>query len=267
MKIAKKVLALVMAIAVIGCSAAMAFAAEATPEVVLDTTWEIDEYDCITLRINFKNAAGDVDGLKAWSLTVDYDKSIFNFDSFVEGADAEQVGNSKNNSFATEVNGNDDGTIVIGGYFKECLWTAEKFAGDAKRGATCVVNADDFNAYEIYLIVEDAAALKAGTAIEVKGTFDTTEVAGNVTNVVEEPSTAAPEETTAAPEETTAAPEETTAAPEETTTEEAPSTPEETTAKGETDKGPATGDTGVLAIAAGVVALAGAAFVVSKKRK
>ena len=253
MKIAKKVLALVMAIAVIGCSAAMAFAAPAAPEVVLDTTWEIDEYDCITLRVNFKNAADDAAGLKAWNLTVNYDASIFAFDSFVEGADAEQVGNSKNNSFSTEVNGNDDGAIVIGGYFKDCLWTAEKFAGDAKRGATCVVNADDFNAYEIYLIVEDAAALKAGTAIEVKGTFDTTEVAGKVTNVVDEPTTAAPETTTEAPE---------------TTTEEAPSTPnEETTAKGETDKGPATGDTGVLAIAAGVVALAGAAFVVSKKRK
>ena len=271
MKIAKKVLALVMAIAVIGCSAAMAFAAPAAPEVVLDTTWEIDEYDCITLRVNFKNAADDAAGLKAWNLTVTYDDSIFNFDSFVEGADAEQVGNSKNNSFATEVNGNADGTIVIGGYFKECLWTADKFAGDAKRGATCVVNADDFNAYEIYLIVEDAAALKAGTAIEVKGTFDTTEVAGKVTNVVDEPTT---EPTTAEPttEPTTAEPttEPTTAEPTtaEPTTNEAPSTPdEETTAKGETDKGPATGDTGVLAIAAGVVALAGAAFVVSKKRK
>ena len=237
MKIAKKVLAVAMAVAMIACFAAMAFAADAKLEL---TAGEIANG---TVKVQL--VATDYADFKSadWVLTYDADAltlvtpanpALTNpanglGDLTLIGTDAVALA-AMGGNLITAYNTEKAGEIQIGFAFKETL---------ASAAATVLFTveftvADGAKNVDIKLANKDGSAVDALVLLEV-------------------------EETTAAPttEPTTAAP-----------TTEAPSTPAEvTTAAGNTDKGPSTGDTGVLAIAAGVVALAGAAFVVTKKRK
>ena len=264
MKIAKKVLALVMAIAVIGCSAAMAFAAPDNAKAALTIGEVVDgKFDVV---LSIQNCLD----LTAGDLIVGYDVNGLEFVPFNAKLDSKQcetladasaftlAGNTFNGmGNAKEI----PGQVKFGFNFLESL-DAETWGVD--------VDMADVKLFKMTFKVVDAAkaeltltgALKFldGSAVEVNETFGEKEEPTTAEPTTAEPTTAEP--TTAEP--TTAEP--TTAEP--TEAPEAPSTPDEvTTEKGETDNGPTTGDTGVLAIAAGVVALAGAAFVVSKKRK
>ena len=228
MKIAKKVLAVAMAVAMIACFAAMAFAADAKLEL---TAGEIANG---TVKVQL--VATDYADFKSadWVLTYDADAltlvtpanpALTNpanglGDLTLIGTDAVALA-AMGGNLITAYNTEKAGEIQIGFAFKETL---------ASAAATVLFTveftvADGAKNVDIKLANKDGSAVDALVLLEV-------------------------EETTAAP------------------TTEAPSTPAEvTTAAGNTDKGPSTGDTGVLAIAAGVVALAGAAFVVTKKRK
>lgn len=274
MKIAKKVLAVAMAVAMIACFAAVAFAAPTATSAYKLTL--IDASDAgYTYGVVF--SLEDSIDFAAGGATIKYDPAVLVYaEDAAEGEDAAAMKKliKSSNTFTYEINGNEEGTLVFGFYFKESLWTTEKFLAEKKNNSKEEdVKAIDVNSFDAVVFYFDLADGAKEEDIEVSLVVDNANFLGadgekvpyadmKATGIEK-----AAEETTAAPETTTAAPETTTAAP-ETTTEEAPSTPDEvTTAKGETDKGPATGDTGVLAIAAGVVALAGAAFVVSKKRK
>ena len=256
-----------MAIAVIGCTAAMAFAAPADAKAAL-TVGKVEDgkFDVvISLQNCLDFTAGD--------LVVGYDTTVLEFVPFKEKpdsmqcetlADAKEFTNA-GNTFSGMGNAKEvPGEVKFAFNFVESLdaetWGVEVDMADVKLFRMTFKVLDAANGAELTL----KGALKFVDGSEVA--VDEKVVAVKAPEATTEPTTAEPttEPTTAEPttEPTTAEP--TT----EPTTNEAPSTPdEETTAKGETDKGPATGDTGVLAIAAGVVALAGAAFVVSKKRK
>ena len=259
MKIAKRVLAVAMAVAMIACFAAVAFAAIAPAtaqfELVLDTTGK---------KPAAMLYAKDCTGLSSADLKLAFDPAVVKSVRALKGADAKLVtaDNFISNEFNADGNYADVANVQYAFYFKEYLWSAEKFADPEENVGDVEVKATNFEVAKFEITLQDGK-----TADDIVVTFT---ASAKFTNDAKEEEVVdavkcvgiekAVEETTAAPETTTEAP--------ETTTEEAPSTPnEETTAKGETDKGPATGDTGVLAIAAGVVALAGAAFVVSKKRK
>ena len=265
MKIAKKVLALAMAVAMIASLSAMAFAAslvkdDAKFELVLEPT-----EDGADVKLYAKNC----ENLASANLVFTFDKDVVTKIRFLSGADAKKVDgdNFENNSFTDEKNTDNLEAVEYGFYFKATLWSSEKFAAeDLSEEAN--INGENFHITTIRLTLKEGktaddvvVTAKASASFsngeegdaKVEETIDPFAI-----NAIEKKV----EETTAAPETTTAAPETTTAAPETTT---APVTPE-TTNPGVVE-GPDTGDTGLLAIAAGVVAVAGAAFVVSKKRK
>lgn len=252
MKIAKKVLAVAMAVAMIACCALMASAAlkpdAAKFELVLDGT-------------DVKLYAKDCIGLASADVHLAFDAAVVTKVRVTSGVDSKNVtgDNFENNSFTAENNTSDLADVAYSFYFKEYLWSSEKFAAeDLSEEAN--INAENFHVATFKLtLAEGKTAEDVVVGIKVNASFtDDSKVVEKVENLAATGIEKKAEETTAAPEETTAAP--------ETTTEEAPSTPDETTNPGVVE-GPNTGDTGVLAIAAGVVALAGAAFVVSKKRK
>ena len=289
MKIAKKVLALVMALAMVAGFACVSLAAQ-NPTIVATTKVEDDGYVSLTL------IAKDAVGMASFDVVVEFDAAVLGYEGDAEvGVDAAQMDNTKNNSFTYEI-GNTEaaaGKILIGGYFKTNLKSAEEAAADAKRGQTVSVDDKTFELVTVYFPVKDTEAFEA--SIKVSGGFgmgenkDDAEAktlkAFTKTVTLKE----APETTTKAPVETTTkAPVETTTkapvADKETTTK-APVADKETTTKAPvveketTTKAPSkpvanpdtgdkdTGDNMALAAAFGVVALAGAAFVITKKRK
>ncbi len=236
MKIAKKVLAVVMAIAMVACLSAMAFATESS--------------------VSLKVGAVEDGKFKVEIVTSDADLQSANFVVKYEAATLKCAAAKIGTGLTTAIldgnliqssNNNVDGEVQIGLAFTNTL------GQDAGVEGEVVLYYMDFE-------VEDAEASKVTITLEAdEVAADTAEV---VLKEVEETTTVEVEETTTVEvEETTTKVDETTAKVEETTQ----CKPAEST----TNKvvGPETGDTGVLAIAAGVVALAGAAFVVSKKRK
>ncbi len=248
MKIAKRVLAVAMAIAMIACCAAMASAAIAKPtanfELVLAEAKK---------GVDVKLYANDCTGLAAADIVFTLDPAVVADSRVIKGDDANQIDDVhfENNSFTAEYNKE---TGTYGFYFKENLWATEKWAEEDLEG-DATINGDKFHVATLKLTLVEGKTVEdvvVGITASGKFTDGTNEEAAasiKATGIEKK----AEETTTQKVEETTA---------------EAPSTPAEvTTEKGNTDKGPATGDTGVLAVAAGVVALAGAAFVATKKRK
>ena len=306
MKIAKKVLALVMALAMVACFACVSFAAQ-NPTIVATAT---EEDGMIKVVITAKDAVG----MASFDVDLEYDAAVLTYSFADAGSDGVQMNDTKKNSFTYEIGDTENaaGKLEVGGYFKTNLKTAAEAAADAKPGKTVAIDDKTFDLVVVYFDLVDADAYKA--SVKVSGGFgmgenkddavhkDFTAFTKTVT-LKEEPTTKAPETTTKAPETTTKAPvadkETTTKAPvadKETTTKapvadketttKAPVADKETTTKAPvadketTTKAPSTsteanpntgdkptGDNMALAAAFGVVALAGAAFVFTKKRK
>ncbi|MBQ2759053.1 MAG: LPXTG cell wall anchor domain-containing protein [Clostridia bacterium] len=280
MKIAKKVLALVMALAMVACFACVSFAAQ-NPTIVATAT---EEDGMIKVVLTAKDAVG----MASFDVVLEYDAAVLTYSFADNGADAVQMNDTKKNSFTYEVGDteNASGKLLVGGYFKTNLKSAADAAADAKPGKTVAIDDKTFDLVVVYFELVDAEAYKA--SVKVSGGFGmgenkddavakTFNAFTKTVTLKEEPTTKAPETTTKAPETTTEAPETTTKAPvaDKETTTKAPVVEKETTTKApstSTEANPNTGDkpTGdnmALAAAFGVVALAGAAFVFTKKRK
>ncbi|MBQ7687633.1 MAG: LPXTG cell wall anchor domain-containing protein [Clostridia bacterium] len=289
MKIAKKALVVLMVAMMVASMSAMAFAAGGQYALTASA-----EDGVVELHVYAKDAIG----LKSADMTITYDAAVLEYDYTEDGADAAQVGDTKSNSFSSELNAGTAGTIEYSFYFKTELVSKDDFAADAKKNKTVDINAENFEAGIIYFNVKDENAtstvitvasknegvnggnvtvtLKEEPASEEKPSEDeeaskkaeeeaskkAAEEAASK-KAAEEASKKAAEEASkkAAEEKTTKAEEKTTKAEEKTT--KAPST----TKAAQKDGGVNTGDNMALAAAAGVVALAGAAFVLTKKRK
>ena len=289
MKIAKKALVVLMVAMMVASMSAMAFAAGGQYALTASA-----EDGVVELHVYAKDAIG----LKSADMTITYDAAVLEYDYTEDGADAAQVGDTKSNSFSSELNAGTAGTIEYSFYFKTELVSKDDFAADAKKNKTVDINAENFEAGIIYFNVKDENAtstvitvasknegvnggnvtvtLKEEPASEEKSSEDeeaskkaeeeaskkAAEEAASK-KAAEEASKKAAEEASkkAAEEKTTKAEEKTTKAEEKTT--KAPST----TKAAQKDGGVNTGDNMALAAAAGVVALAGAAFVLTKKRK
>jgi len=242
MKIAKKVLALVMAIALVGVMSAVAFAAD--PQIVVKAA--LDD-GVVTVTVYAVNAVG----MLAVNGKLDVDSSVLEYDYSEEGADAAQMGDTKNNSFSYEFN---DATGEFGAYFKEALPTAAEAAAAAKKGKTVAINDANFALVTLYYNVKEGATADS-TAIK----FDVTSKNGvaSLTGVG-----------------TTVTLKTTPSTPANPTTPGATGVPATTAEAGTKKAVPSnsktgdqkTGDNAALIAAIGVVALAGAAFVISKKR-
>ncbi len=284
MKIAKKLLAAVVAVMLVLSLSVCAFAAQSaeTGDIAIESDWTVGVKggkNYIIVKVYFTDAVD----LKSWDLKLNYDADMFNFMSKGAGADAKAVQSyceSTANSFTDESNPNSDGEIKVGGYFKEVLWTAEQFLENSNFEGDCIVNDEKFEASIFYLEVEDMDAFeKNGTTITISGgmTFAAAkEVSDSITKEGEatEPSTEPTEPSTEPSTEPTEAP--ATRPVEDDDDDCRPGKPGHDNCKpgkpackpGKPNHNhPNTGDSAALAAAAGVVLLAGAAFVVSKKRK
>lgn len=271
MKIAKKLFALVVVIAMIAGLSTVAFAA-GTYKFDISAAKDGDDYVKVTLT------AKDAIGFKSGTVVLKYDADVLEYDSTEYGKDAAEVNNkvkAEENTFVGQPNGTEAGEVVYGFYFLDTLWSAKDFAAASKRDVTADVNASAFEAAVFYFKVLDKDAVAANFTLTGSGDVAPAAVTASVklgdgkadetTTAADETTTAADETTTAADETTTAAGETTTKTNNETTTKA--NTETTTSANGNTNVGPNTGDTGALAIAGAVCALAAAAFVVSKKRK
>ncbi len=250
MKLAKKVLATVMAVAMIFALSALAFAA-GTPTVTLEAGEPANGK--VKVAIYFDDAIG----LKSWDINVKYDATVLAFASIAKGADAKQVDDEhlKSNTFTSDNNASEAGVVKYSGYFKENLWSADAFKADAVDADEFPVNinSEHFHAATItFTVLNDKAA---NTALSVEVTSkDGVELAGSEMTIKfaeeEEPEPSSAEQ-------------------------EEPSSSEAASEEGSKPVvNPDTGDdkntdaqTWAIAAAAGVAALAGAAFIVSKKRK
>lgn len=281
MKIAKKVLAVLMAVAMIAGLSAMAFAAEAGTAKL--TVGKPDKDGIVYVKLYFKNCIG----LHSWDLKLNYDADVLEFDSMDDGADALDVNlNSKSNKVYGEFNDNVAGEIKYSGYFKEDLWTSEKFASNAKAGKTVNVNGENFHVATFTFVVKDDTpdATKITLKLNYDGKYPNSGTAyapKGATLQFREP--AATETTTKKvdpkPVVTTAAD----PANDDAKKDDAKKNENKNDNAGKTDgavieegtdfanegtakPGPR-GDNMALAAAGAVVILAGAAFVISKKRK
>ena len=258
MKLAKKVFATVMAVAMILALSAMAFAAGTpTATLVADPV----EDGTLAVHIYFKDAIG----LKSVDTQITYDPAVLEFSYNEDGADAEMVGKTKSNSFTSEINPA-DGSIKWAGYFKTELTDAETFAKDAKKAGTVEVNAENFDAQVLYFEVKDATApstkielaVSTASGVEIAGSSVDAVIAGQPAPIDEPSSEEQPSSEEPSSEEKTS---------EDTASSETASVEEESKKPGK-DVGPKTDASNwMIGAAAGVAVLAGAAFVVSKKRK
>ena len=231
MKLAKKMLACALALAMVAALALTTFAAATTFSVAAVKS---DDGKQVVVTLS----ATEYAGFKSGSLTVSYDHTAL---EFVKGAGT-----------ATSAV---DGLTVVAGI------PAGKTAEDDVISVGLMYAETATNANEDVLTltfnVVDAKNSTISVAVgEWDGTDKPADVSVNVVMV---------EETTKAPETTTAAPETTTAAPETTTVvEDASEVAPETTTKTPDSIAPL-GDAGVAAVA-GVMALAAVAFVVTRKK-
>lgn len=237
MKIAKKVLAVVMAVAMIAALSAMAFAADNTKLVL--KTGEVDKDGYLPVTIAVANGVGT----KTVDVTLKYDAAVLTYSENTEDdTDAAMLKNCKsdsNKSNIAAVNGEKAGEIQYAYAFATTMLSAAEYAADAARGKTVTVNDKEFTFVTLYFKVADDKA--ANTKIEYTAKLDETTDTGSATAVLKE------EVVTEAPAVVE-------------TTEKVTNPP-----TGDGDK--KTGDNMALAAAAGVVVLAGAAFIISKKRK
>ena len=243
MKLAKKVLAVVMALGLIACMSAMALASgyySASKSMADDDTLIVTVY------------ANDYIGLTADKIVVAY-KGL-TFDHAAVGADAKKVNDTRDNGFFSDVNNKDsNGNVVFGFYFKENLWDANTFYENGEE-APVVINADHFELVSFYFTGVKASK---GYEIYVNGDLVVGEVAP----------AAAPEKVDSIPTDGGDSKAPINPNPEQGKAPAAKDSCDAPAKTVKTDGGKNTGDNGVIAVMAGVIALAGAAFVVTKKRK
>lgn len=285
MKIAKKVLALVIAVAMIASLSAMAFA---------DTTWKYDLSakdngdGTYTVTLSAKNAEGlkVVDGELAYDSAVLAQKGNPKSGDFVNAYNA--LGTPEQTVIATY--NKEAGKVIIGVAVSEAIVSDEAYAQLCEDNDTDKANitTDEFVICTVKFNVLDASAK------DVKLTY--TDKDGSVVNLILNETVVEPETTTApvAPTDPNAPTEP--VAPTEPSSEKADDddkkatdvvTPDDTKGdKGDkadgddvtgnavptdvnknTNGNKTTGDNMALAAAASVVVLAGAAFVFTKKRK
>lgn len=264
MRMTKKVLAVIMALGMVVCMAAFAFAAK-SGTYSLDVARPNDDTVVATLN------ARDYIGLSSGKVTVNYEGLIL--DHVSEGVQAKAVNDAKGNKFNALVNDKETGRILYAFTFLEELWTADKFAAASKSDQDLIIDTAMFDlAVFCFKIDENAEEYKISITVDSKNDDVDNPQFKDEWKAVKEPETT----TAPAPVETT------TCIPCETTTNcccPGNQPCQETTTCGGTcccqntnppktdDGGHETGDNSILAVVAGVLVLAGAAVAVTKKRK
>ena len=251
MKLAKKVLAAVMAIAMIAGLTAMAFAAAPTIELVPT----VDDGE-VAVAVVLKDAIG----AKSWDINVTYDKDVLEFSYAEDGADVAEVAKTKGNTITTDYNGDTAGLVKTSGYFKTELTDAATFVADSKKPKDPAnVNVDACEVIVLFFNLKETDKTSTDLAVEVTANSGV-EFAGKgcTIKLKDEPVVTDPTPSVTDDSKVTD-PTPVTDATEATTGSANPTKPNGGNVN--------TGDNMALAAAAAVVVLAGAAFVISKIRK
>lgn len=291
MKIAKKLLVVVLALAMVSAFAAMSSAAGATVSFDVGEL-ENGEAEVVMYLVNAV-------GLQSGQVNLKYDNKVSAIE-YEDGADVDGAGKLGNTFLGAFNPAAAAGEAQLGLLFQDELYDTAKWAelaANSRKGKDVVIDGSNFEVAVFYIKATDGAVVNVtgelkmadGTSTDVSTSFTIGTAAPETTTAKTTPvetttAKTTPAETTTAkttPAETTTAkttPAETTTAKSsagETTTAKSSSTetttakttPSKTTPGQKTDNGKKTGDNSVLAVMAGVIALAGAAFVVTKKRK
>ena len=262
MKLAKKVLAVVMALGLIACMAAMAFAANAgSYSVVYEKSTDGKTLTATVYAHNYV-------GLTSGTINVTYSGGA-KFSHADMGNSASLVNKTVDNSFVADVNNTVAGKVIYGFYFKEMLWDSDTFTAHAQEGVNLFISAANFDiasfifkldgsAYEINFNIASRSYDGANAEWNDTNTGAAVPAETPVANTI--PGTPDPAAPACDPVPGNPAP----ADPTPCDPAPAKTAPAKTV---KTDGGKNTGDNGVIALVAGVVTLAGVAFVVTKKRK
>ena len=261
MKIAKRALAIMMAVAIVACMSAMAFAAGSVA-----LTFDGNKNVAIT--------ANGMIGLKSFDFVITADDGVV-IKNLKKSSDAAAC-EAGDNAFTTDFN---KGNGKFSGYFKENLWDLAQWqtaADDIGEEIPAGFNPASFN---MGTLVIDASAATGPAYVYITGTAkgdsDITVDAKVLVKEGEAPATEAPATEAPATEAPATEAPKTEAPKTEAPKTEAPKTeapkteaPTKPNVKPvDTGDNVPTGDNMALAAAASVVALAGAAFVITKKRK
>jgi LPXTG-motif cell wall-anchored protein len=292
MKLAKKVLAVLVAVMMLAGLTAMAFADQAkkttAEETVSGTT--------VTVKLYFEDCVG----MKSFKYEVTYDADVLEYVKVVNGADKKTSTDCGDTyACAGSEGAKEPGKVLYGGYFGTQLFSSEDWKDKGEDGevsingekfhvATFTFNVKEEKATEInFKVTADdgfglsdakvtlfaAAPTEPTEPSESEPTPSESEPTPSESEPTPSESEPTPSESEPAPSESEAAPSESEAAPSESEAVSGEPVPGSTEAanggnSGNGGKGgPKTGDNMALAAAAAVVVLAGAAFVVSKKRK
>lgn len=265
MKLTKKVLAIVMALGMIFCMAAVAFALDG-PHYTMDV---VKAEDGKTVVVTL--TAHDYIGLNSGKVEVGYEG--LTLDHIVTGTQAKAVNDTEDNSFQLLINSEKAGRVICGFTFLESLWTTEEFAANAAEDKPLNIDTKNFDLVSIYFKVPENVPSSKVTMVVNSKSVDEADATKSVDNpnfrdeyiLVNEVETTTGTTPVNPCEPTTdcCCP----GRPCQTTcpTTCCCNTPCNNTPK--TDGGKNTGDNSILAVMAGVIALAGAAVVVTKKRK
>lgn len=257
MKLAKKVLAVVMALGLIAVMSAMAFAANAG-SYSFDVS-KVTDGNTITATLY----AHDYVGLASGTVTVNY--SGVKFEHAYTGAQAKAVNNSLDNSFNSDVNNTQDGKVIYGFYFKENLWDANTFYENGD-GEPLVIDVADFDIVSfVFTLPEGVTSYEISVNVSSKSVDgDNAPFADVATAAYEVPTSVKVVDTVPGTEEKK---DDEKKCDDKKADDKACDNKAPAAKTVKTDGGKNTGDNGVIAVVAGVIALAGAAFVVTKKRK
>ncbi len=291
MKLAKKVLAVLVAVMMLAGLTAMAFADQAkkttAEETVSGTT--------VTVKLYFEDCVG----MKSFKYEVTYDADVLEYVKVVNGADKKTSTDCGDTyACAGSEGAKEPGKVLYGGYFGTQLFSSEDWKDKGEDGevsingekfhvATFTFNVKEEKATEINFKVtaDDGFGLSDAkvtlfaaapteptepTPSESEPTPSESEPTPSESEPTPSESEPTPSESEPAPSESEAAPSESEAAPSESEAvsgEPVPGSTEAANGGNGGKGGPKTGDNMALAAAAAVVVLAGAAFVVSKKRK
>ena len=245
MKMAKKMFAIVMVLAMVAAFSAIAFAA--SPAV----SFSVGDYANGKATVSAKFV--DAVGLTSGSLAFAYPDGKVTKIVKKGGADANAIGDI-DNAFSAEFNSSAN-PAEFGFYFKNALWSSTEWKEAAEEiDSDASINGESFEFAQFVFTAEE------GTKITVTGELKI----GETVVAVNDSFTIGKAQEPASQEPASQKPSGKTTPSDATPGK---TTPDKTTPDKKTDGGKKTGDNGVLAVMAGVIALAGAAFVVTKKRK
>lgn len=246
MKIAKKVLAVVMAVAMIAALSAMAFAATPGISAELGTSKKGDAI--VTADVLVK----DAEGLKTFDGVLVYDPNVLAIKGNIKqgaifGAYPEVFGATDGANTPVIDGKKEAGKVVFGIMFAQQIFSNAEYnkaIEDNELEGMPAIDTASVVMGTVTFEIKDASA--ASTVLKFT-TLDGEVLAETTVKLKDEPVETKPAEVA--------------------TTEKATAAEEEKTTNSSTGDDKNTGDNMALAAAAGVVVLAGAAFIISKKRK